>query len=186
MTLGARAIAYRGPPGSCRLSRISGVSRAALGIMPQGGADWRLSRRSTFRAVPNLIHPNEELLRTFYAALERGDLGSIEQLIGETIVVRVSGQNALTGTYEGRAEVLAMYRTFANLVGPGFKIPAHDVLANDSSIVVLPAAAGWRTAKKGMDVYHVDRGQIVEIWITEWDTTEGPASPPNLDGGTIV
>jgi limonene-1,2-epoxide hydrolase len=113
-------------------------------------------------------HPNEELLRTFYGALERGDQGSIAQLLGDDIVVH----NPLTGTYEGREHVMAMYRRFAELVGPTFKFPALDVLANESSIVVLPAVAGWRTARKGMDVYHVDRGQIVEIWISEWDTSE--------------
>ena len=49
------------------------------------------------------------------------------------------------------------------VLGPDFRFPPHDVLADAQSIVVVPQVASWRTAERGMDVYHVVDGRIADI-----------------------
>jgi ketosteroid isomerase-like protein len=111
---------------------------------------------------------NEDLLERFYAAIEQDRLEVVERLVDERVVIRLAGRHELAGTYRGREAAMRFYRRVAGVLGPGFRFPAHDVLADEQSIVVLPKAAAWRTAERGMDVYHVVDGRITEIWLTEW------------------
>lgn len=116
---------------------------------------------------------NEELLARFYAAVEQNRLGDIEPLFDDDIVIRLPGRLELSGTYRGRDAAMRFYRRVVGILGPDFRFPAHDVLADEQSIVVLPKVAAWRTAERGMDVYHVADGRITEIWLTEWHL-DGP------------
>jgi ketosteroid isomerase-like protein len=111
---------------------------------------------------------NQELLERFYATIEQGRVGDIERFFDEQIVVHLAGRHDLAGTYRGREAAMRFYQRVADFLGPGFRFPPHDVLADEQSIVVLPRAAAWRTAERGMDVYHVADGRITEIWLTEW------------------
>jgi ketosteroid isomerase-like protein len=111
---------------------------------------------------------NKELLERFYAAIEQDRLEVIEQLFDGHVMIRLAGRHELSGTYRGREAAMQFYRRLAEVLGPGFRFPPHDVLADEQSIVVLPKAAAWRTAEKGMDVYHVADGRITEVWLTEW------------------
>ena len=114
------------------------------------------------------VHPNRELLYSFYRAIEHGDLAAVVALLAEGIAIHVGGKSPLSGDYHGRADALALYERFAGLVGPGFTFPPHDALVDDQFIVVLPRDARWRTAGRGMDVYRIDDGHIAEIWLTQW------------------
>jgi ketosteroid isomerase-like protein len=111
---------------------------------------------------------NKELLERFYAAIEQDRLGVIERLFDDHVVVRLAGRHELSGPYRGREAAMLFYQRVVGVLGPGFRFPAHDVLADEQSIVVLPKAAAWRTAERGMDVYHVVDGRIAEVWLTEW------------------
>jgi ketosteroid isomerase-like protein len=114
------------------------------------------------------VHPNRELLSSFYRAIEHGDLAAVGSLLAEGVSIHVGGRNPLTGEYHGRTEALALYEHFGRLTGPGFTFPPHDVLVDDQFIIVLPKAARWRTAGLGMDVYRIEDGRIAEIWLTQW------------------
>jgi ketosteroid isomerase-like protein len=114
---------------------------------------------------------NQDLLARWYAAIEQDRLNMIERLVDDHIVVRVAGHHDLAGTYHGRDAVLGLYQRVMEVLGSDFRFPPHDVLADAQSIVVLPQVAAWRTAERGMDIYHVVDGRITEIWLTEWRLT---------------
>src|SRR4051812_37304139 len=84
---------------------------------------------------------NKELLERFYAAIEQDQLRVIERLFDEHVVIRLAGRHELSGTYRGREATMQFYRRLAGILGPDFRFPAHDVLADEQSIVVLPKAA---------------------------------------------
>jgi ketosteroid isomerase-like protein len=111
---------------------------------------------------------NVWLLDQLYDALEAGDLGAIRPLLDPAVVVRLAGAGELDGTYRGSAEVEGLYQRVMTLLGPGFKVPAHDVLVHDHSLVVVPSGAAFGEADRGMDVYHFDGGRITEVWLTAW------------------
>jgi len=115
---------------------------------------------------------NLGLLRRLYDALEAGDLGAIRSLLDPAVVVRLTGAGALDGTYRGSAEVERLYQQVMTLLGAGFRVPSHDVLVHDHSLVVVPSGSTFGEADRGMDVYHFDGGRITEIWLTAWQPTD--------------
>ncbi|HEV8489133.1 MAG TPA: nuclear transport factor 2 family protein [Candidatus Limnocylindrales bacterium] len=114
------------------------------------------------------VHPNRDLLDTFFRAIEQGNLAAIVPLLAERVAIHVGGRGPLAGDYHGRTDALDLYGRFARLTGPGFTFPPHDALVDDQFIIVLPRDARWRTAGKGMDVYRIEDGKIAEIWVTQW------------------
>ena len=119
-------------------------------------------------SLPSSGEANMALLERFYAAIEQDRLAEIEEMVDEDVVIRLAGRLPLSGTHRGREVAMGFYRRLAGVLGPGFRFPPHDVLADEQSIVVLPKVAGWQTAERGMDVYHIVDGRITEIWLTRW------------------
>lgn len=111
---------------------------------------------------------NLGLLRRLYDGLESGDVDLIRPLFAASITVHLSGAGDLDGIYRGAAEVERLYDQVLRLLGPGFKVPAYDVLVHDASLVVVPRGSGFGDADRGMDVYHFEVGRISEIWLTAW------------------
>jgi len=111
---------------------------------------------------------NLALLRRLYDALESGDVGPIPSLLDPAVVVRLTGAGELDGTYRGSVAVERLYQRVMALLGPGFRVPPHDVLVHDHSLVVVPRGSAFGEADRGMDVYHFDGGRITEIWLTAW------------------
>jgi ketosteroid isomerase-like protein len=115
---------------------------------------------------------NRDLLRRLYVGLESGDLEQITPLLAASIVVRLSGAEDLNGTYRGAAEVKRLYGLVLDRLGPGFTVPAHDVLVHDESLVVVARGSSFGDADRGMDVYHFEDGLISEIWLTAWRASD--------------
>ena len=126
---------------------------------------------------------NLRSLRRLYDGLESGDVDGIRAVLAPTVVVRLTGTGALDGTYRGMQEAERLYRRVVAALGPGFRIPAHDVLVHDATLVVVPRGTTFGEAVRGMDVYHFEGGLISEIWLTAWrapDAQDEPAGEANL------
>lgn len=111
---------------------------------------------------------NLRLLRRLYDGLESADIHAIRSVLAPSVVVRLTGTGALDGTYRGIQEAERLYRLVVEAIGPGFKIPAHDVLVHDATLVVVPRGTTFGDAARGVDVYHFEDGLISEIWLTAW------------------
>jgi len=112
---------------------------------------------------------NVRLLRQVYEGLESRSAGAIAGALHTDVELHVNGTSALNGTYVGRDAVVAWYERLLDDLEPGFRVPPHDVLVHDASLVVAPAGAVRAgEAQRGVDIYHFADGLISEIWITPW------------------
>jgi ketosteroid isomerase-like protein len=142
---------------------------------------------------PSRGRANEELIERFYAAIEQDRRAEVERLLDEHVVVRLAGRHEFKGTHRWREAALRFYRHVADVLGPGFRFPAHDVLADEQSIVVLPKVAAWRTASprraaaSAIPIRSSSRGTTYPIvsnasnvGVLARRTSGGPADGPGL------
>ena len=114
-------------------------------------------------------HPNVALLRKGYAAFEKGDMDTLNELFTDDIVWHVPGTGIMSGDYKGKEEVFAMFGKLVQETGGKFKIEIHDVLANDEHSVCINTVSGERNGKRfetrSVDVFHpTSDGKVKEYW----------------------
>jgi ketosteroid isomerase-like protein len=120
-----------------------------------------------------MAHPDEAVIRRFVEAMVARDVGSIADCFTDDVVFHIPGRNALSGDYQGKAEVMTrLFQAWEEAFG-ALEIDVHDVLANDRHVVVLSdrrARRGGRLVEmRAASVYHVRDGRIAEAWLMEWD-----------------
>lgn len=111
---------------------------------------------------------NLALLRRLYDGLESGRVSDITASFSPGIVVHLRGAAELDGTFRGLAEVQSLYERVLAALGEGFKVPPHEVLVHDETLVVVPQGSEYGDASLGLDVYHVEDGAFSEAWLTAW------------------
>ena len=99
-----------------------------------------------------------------------GQRQRVPELWSDDVTLHYGGDNPISGTYRGKAEVLGAYRTMAELTDGTFgPVEVHDVLDSADHVVVLIRVGaerhGQRLEWKGVDIYHVEEDRIQEIWI---------------------
>jgi ketosteroid isomerase-like protein len=120
-----------------------------------------------------MTHPNEDLLRTGYAAFGRGDMEAISGLFDDDIVWHVPGRSQVAGDYRGKDAVFGFFAKTMELTGGTFRLEVHDVLANDDHSVGLTHLSGERNGKtlsdNGVQVLHIRDGKATESWLHPGD-----------------
>jgi ketosteroid isomerase-like protein len=113
-------------------------------------------------------HPNLVSARQGYQAFADGDLARVSELLDETIVWHVGGNNTLSGDYEGKEAVLSFFGRLMQETGGSFKNDIHDMLANDEHGVALVTQTATRrgTSIEGplVQVFHMRDGKMTEFW----------------------
>ncbi len=113
-------------------------------------------------------HQNVELLRTGYAAFEKGDMDTIRGLFADDVVAHIPGRSPLAGDYKGAEEVLGFLGKLFELSGGTYKSDTHAFLADDEHGTVLSTQTADREGKrlnsKSIEVYHFGNGKITEFW----------------------
>ena len=77
---------------------------------------------------------NKQTAMTAYAAFSRGDAEGAMANIDDSIAWTVRGDNALTGTYNGRQAVGELWAKFAS---KEFRTEPHDFVADGNKVIVL-------------------------------------------------
>ncbi len=127
--------------------------------MGPGGEGWE-----------RIMQEHRDVIEQFFRYVKSGERHRVPELWSDDIVLHYGGDNPVSGTYRGRAEVGRAYRTMAELTDGTFGVvELHDMLASDDHVVVLTRVGaerqGHRLEWAGIDVYHVADGRIQEIWI---------------------
>jgi ketosteroid isomerase-like protein len=121
-------------------------------------------------------HPNLENARAGYAAFSAGDMATINDLLADDIVWHSSGDNILTGDYEGKEAVLGYMATLMQETGGTFRNEVHDMLANDDHGVALVNVTAERKGRtldtQIIHVFHMRDGKMTEFWSVGMDQSE--------------
>ena len=120
-----------------------------------------------------MAHPNEQLIRDYFAALAAQDGDRAASFFADDVVVHIGGRNELSGDYRGLAEWQGFMRKSGEVTGGTWGLELHDALGSDDHAVVLAKAHlekdGKRFEWNRVAVYHVEGGKITEIWVTDDD-----------------
>jgi ketosteroid isomerase-like protein len=110
-------------------------------------------------------HPNEEVVRRAYAAINRRDIDAFVAAFAENAVWHGSGQSIV-----GSKPIGALVGQLIDASGGSLQIDLHDVLANDEHVVVLQTTRAERQGRRLEDnvvyVFHVVEGKIAEAWFS--------------------
>jgi ketosteroid isomerase-like protein len=123
-------------------------------------------------------HPNEQLIREMFSAMERGDMGWIDSHVADDIVWHVGGNSRSAGTYRGKESVAEMMGGIAT--PDSMKADVHDVIADDDHTVVLGTAvvtapSGASVEYNYVNVFHIADGMVAEVWgLAENDAVTDP------------
>ena len=92
---------------------------------------------------------NKQVAEDAYRAFSNGDAAGAMQNMDDSIVWTVRGDNALTGTYNGKQEVGELW---GKLVGKEFSTNPHDFIAEGDKVVVLATVTLAGAAVESADV----------------------------------
>jgi len=124
-----------------------------------------------------MAHPNEDLLRTGYAAFMEQDISTVFGIIDPAIVWRSGDHNALTGTFHGHDEVAAFFIKLLEVTGGTIKLTLQRIIADDSGAAVMVDATGERDGQ----FYAWQQAHV-------WEMRDGKATSLTLysnDGRTV-
>jgi uncharacterized protein len=60
-----------------------------------------------------MAHPNEELLRKYFKAVDSGDLTTLNEVFADSISAHIGGQHALSGEHHGKEAVIGFFGQLA-------------------------------------------------------------------------
>jgi uncharacterized protein len=114
-----------------------------------------------------MSHPNEQLLRQAYADFARGDLDAYLAVCTPDVTFRVPGNNAFAGTYTRDQFVTPFISNVIAATGGTFRETVLDVLANDTTGVVLLRhefdRSGRHHAYDTVHVYTIEHGKLASF-----------------------
>jgi uncharacterized protein len=113
-------------------------------------------------------HPNAAIIRSAYAAVERGDMAAFAAALDDDIVWHES-MPGFEGDYHGRDAVLDFIgRIFAEAKVEIADLTVHHVLADDSHATVLVevtmTVGDRKRTSQFVDVYRLRDGKATEHW----------------------
>lgn len=114
-------------------------------------------------------HPNVTLVREGFEAVQRGDMGWMEQHLADDVVWHVGGNSKWRGAYQGKGKVLDLFARQTQAMGGPGSMDIHDILGNDDHVVALGTASasapdGSSAEWKYVQVFHIRDGKATEVW----------------------
>lgn len=115
-----------------------------------------------------------DIARTYFQAVQGGDLGTVGGLLAEDIVWHQPGANRFSGDHDGRDAVFAMLGGMMQASGGSFAIDqVHSLMANGDLVAATIHFSGKRDdadmSMDGVDVLRVTDGKITEMWLFSSD-----------------
>lgn len=111
---------------------------------------------------------NKQVAEDAYAAFGNGDAAGAMQNMDDSIVWTARGDNALTGTYNGKQEVGELW---GKLVGQEFSTDPHDFVAEGDKVVVLTTVTLAGETVESADVLTYDAAGKLVAFDTLGDPT---------------
>jgi len=115
------------------------------------------------------MHPNEELVRRFHGAQQRGDAAVLVDLLADDVVWHVPGRNLLSRNYVGKSEVIGFWGRVRELSSGTVRSELIDVMGGEHFGVAIVRVFAEREGKS-LDgslqawAYRINAGKITEFW----------------------
>lgn len=120
-----------------------------------------------------MAHPNEDIIRSGYDALNAGDMDTFLSYHHEDFVLHYPGRSRFSGEHNGRDGFAALLEQQSEVIGGPPQIELHDVVANDSHAIALQTFRAERDGRSIEDhsvlVFHMRDGKVADIWIHPQD-----------------
>jgi len=115
------------------------------------------------------MHPNEELVRRFLDAQQRGDATVLVELLADDVVWHVPGRNLLSRDYVGKGEVIGFWGRARELSSGTVRSEIIDVMGGDNFSVAIVRVFAEREGKSLNGslqawTYRIHAGKIAEFW----------------------
>ncbi len=111
---------------------------------------------------------NKQVTEEAYRAFGNGDAAAAMQNMDDSIVWTARGDNALTGTYNGKQEIGGLW---GQLAGKEFRTEPHDFIAEGDKVVVLTTVTLAGETVESADVLTYNAGGKLIAFDTLGDPT---------------
>lgn len=117
---------------------------------------------------------NLEIARSYFHAVQTGDMATLGDLLDAGIVWHQPGANQYSGDHRGRDVVFQMIGAMMGASQGTFAIDQlHSLMANGDLVAAQIHFSGSRgdtsMAMDGVDVLRLEGGKIVEMWLFSGD-----------------
>lgn len=112
-------------------------------------------------------HPNVNLLRRFYSAVNEGDHKTLDEILDDSYVHHFPGRNTLAGEHRGKSKFFALFKERLERTGGKAQLQLLDVAASDGHGFALLSARYERDGKKlqmlYVNVVKIHEAKLVEL-----------------------
>lgn len=114
------------------------------------------------------------VVQDYFNALKAGDIGKLGAIFASDIIWHQPGESKLSGTYQGRDDVIDLLERFMEISGGTFQIDdVKAIMINGDLVSVLlhfkAEQPGRKMAMSGVDLFRIEDGTIKEVWLFSAD-----------------
>lgn len=117
---------------------------------------------------------NIDIARTYFQAVQTGDMATLGELLDEAIVWHQPGANQFSGEHKGQGAVFQMLGGMMEASQGSFAIDKiHSLMGNGDLVAATIHFTGRRgdtsMAMEGVDLLRLQNGKITEMWLFSGD-----------------
>ncbi|MFC8350954.1 MULTISPECIES: nuclear transport factor 2 family protein [unclassified Streptomyces] len=117
---------------------------------------------------------NIDIARTYFQAVQTGDMATLGELLDEAIVWHQPGANQFSGEHKGQGAVFQMLGGMMEASQGTFAIDKiHSLMGNGDLVTATIHFTGRRgdtsMAMDGVDLLRLQNGKITEMWLFSGD-----------------
>jgi ketosteroid isomerase-like protein len=121
-----------------------------------------------------MTRANIDIARTYFQAVQTGDMATVGELLDADIVWHQPGANQFSGEHKGRGAVFQMLGSMMETSRGTFAIDKiHTVMENGDLVAATIHFTGRHDGASmsmdGVDVLRIENGKIAEMWLFSSD-----------------
>jgi ketosteroid isomerase-like protein len=145
------------------------AKRSTEGLDPS-----RLTREGVVAVSEEVKQQRIELIKTYWTALNTGDLDTFRTLLAPDAVIHYPGQHYLSGDYKTTDDIVGLYAKLVQFVADGvFHGEVLDILVGEtytSVVLRYDLKLPMRTIPgRAVGLFIIEDGKIKEYWLHEWN-----------------
>lgn len=125
--------------------------------------------------MENNNQTNTQVVQKYFDSLSTGDFSTLASLFDEEVVWHQPGKSKLSGVYNGKEAVFALFGKFMEISQGSFKINSVDsIMANENFVTATLSFSaqkqnGAQIKMKGVDLMKVENGKLKEVFLFSAD-----------------